>query len=270
MENPYQPIDATIIKVIEETPTIKTFVLEPEEPFRFTAGQFAQLTVYGVGEGPFTPSSSPYEEKTLEFTVMKVGRVTSALHTMEEGQKVGLRGPLGIPYPLEKFENREVFVVGGGVGYAPLRSLLLALFHDLKRYKRVAVRFGARTPQDICYKDQIPEWEQLDRVDIIQTVDVGDEHWKGPVGVVTVLLEEIDVDIATSPAVVCGPPIMMHFVTKRLLEAGFKPENIYLSMEKNMSCGVGQCRHCQLGEYLVCKDGPVMTWDQVKHIPDPF
>jgi len=267
--NPYQPTPCKITKIIDETPAIKTFVIEPK-PLDFEAGQFVELTVPGVGEAPFTPSSSPFDEDKLELTIMKVGRVTSALFELEPGATVGIRGPYGKKYPLEDFKGKEVFIVGGGVGFAPLRSLLLALIHNIDDYKKIYLRYGARTPQDVVYKYLLPEWKKLPKIDIVQTVDVGDETWKGPVGVVTVILEEIPVDFKNSVAVVCGPPIMMKFVTLKLLEKGFAPKDIYLSMERNMSCGLGMCNHCRVGELYVCKDGPVLTWEQIKHVEEPF
>ena len=266
--NPYRPILAKVVDTIDETPTIRTYALDPEERINFKAGQFISLGVPGLGEGFFTPSSSPFEPEKLETTIMRVGRVTTALEKLKKGDVVTLRGPFGKPYPLEKFKGREVFLVGGGVGMAPLRSLLLALLHDKKDYKKIVLRYGARTPRDLVYAKSMSEWAQ--EIDLRLSVDVGDETWKGNVGVVTTILDEIPVDVNTAVAVVCGPPIMMHFVNLRLLEAGFKDENIYHSMEKVMSCGIGKCGHCQLGEYLCCKDGPVLTWAQIKHIKDPF
>ncbi len=266
--NPYYPIPTKIKEIIPETPNITTFILDGR-PIDFEAGQFAELTVPGVGEAPFTPSSSPYD-KDLEFTIMKVGRVTEALFNLKKGDAVGVRGPFGKPYPLKQFKDREVFIVGGGVGFAPLRSLFLALLHNIKDYKKIYIRYGARTPNDIVYKKLIPQWQELDKVDILLTVDQGDDSWKGRVGVVTVILDEIPVDVKTAPTIVCGPPLMMKFVTQRLVEAGFKDENIYLSMEKNMSCGIGKCNHCRVGRFYVCKDGPVLTWKEIKDIEEPF
>jgi NAD(P)H-flavin reductase len=266
--NPYYAIPTKIKKIIPETPTITTFILDGK-PIEFLAGQFAEVTVPGVGEAPFTPSSAPHADD-LEFTIMKVGRVTSELFKLKEGDTIGVRGPFGKPYPLSEFKGKEIFIVGGGVGFAPLRSLFLALVHNLKDYKKIYIRYGARTPQDIAYKSQIPEWQNVDGVDMLFTVDVGDDSWKGRVGVVTVILDEIPVDVASAPSIVCGPPIMMKFVTRRLVEAGFKHENIYLSMESNMSCGIGKCNHCRVGKFYVCKDGPVLTWNDIKHIEEPF
>jgi NAD(P)H-flavin reductase len=201
---------------------------------------------------------------------MKAGAVTGGLHNMKSGDIVGLRGPYGIPYPIEKFYGREVFVVGGGVGLAPLRSLLLALFHEADKFKKIMIKYGARTPRDIVYKEEVREWAKKERTDLDITVDVGDPSWQGKTGLITTILDSPEIDIASSPAIVCGPPIMMKFVTKKLLDLGFSPNEIYLSMEKNMCCGIGKCFHCNIGKYFVCKDGPVFTWETIKDIEDPF
>jgi len=206
----------------------------------------------------------------MEFTIMKVGRVTEALFELKKGDLVGVRGPFGKAYPLKTFKGKEIFIVGGGVGFAPLRSLFLALVHNIKDYKKVYIRYGARTPDDLVYRKLIPGWQKIKGVDITLTVDVGDDSWNDTVGVVTVLLDDIPVDLDQAPAFVCGPPLMMKFVTQRLVEAGFKHQNIYLSMEKNMSCGIGKCNHCRVGKFYVCKDGPVLTWHDIKDIEEPF
>lgn len=270
MKNPYQPVEAEIVNVINETPAIKTFVLSPKQKIPFSAGQFMMVTVPGLGEAPFTPSSSPYVDETLEFTIMKAGSVTSALHAMKPGEKLGVRGPYGVPYPIEKFRGREVFIVGGGVGLAPLRSLLFALFHEVSSFKKIVIKYGARTPRDIVYKDQVKRWASNDRTQMDITVDVENPLWRGRVGLITTILDDPGVDVKTAAVIVCGPPIMMKFATKKLLDLGFQGSDIYLSMEKNMSCGIGKCFHCNLGKYFVCKDGPVFTWETVKDIPDPF
>ncbi|HID31982.1 MAG TPA: oxidoreductase [bacterium (Candidatus Stahlbacteria)] len=270
VKNPYTPIPCRLKEVIEETPTIRTFILD-SKPIEFEAGQFVELTVPGIGEAPFTPSSNPNDPENLELTIMKVGRVTSVLFDLKPGALLGIRGPYGKPYPIDAWKGKEVFIVGGGVGMAPLRSLLLALIDRIKDFKRVYLRYGARTPEDIVYKNLFPKWSKIKRLDIVQTVDVGDETWTGHTGVVTAILDQIPVEFKNSVAVACGPPIMLKFVTRRLVEAGFPPEVIYLSMEKNMSCGIGKCNHCRLGPYYVCKDGPVLTWDMIKDLKeDPF
>jgi len=268
-ENPYQPIEAEIVDVIDESPTIKTFVIKPISDFAFATGQFVELALPGKGEAPFTPSSSPTEKKQMEISIMKSGEVTGLLHECKKGQKVGIRGPFGHGYPVDDFAGKEVYIVGGGVGLAPIRSLFLTLVERIKDFKSVVCRFGAKTPEDFIYKNTLfGDWQKIDGVKIKLTVDQADGKWKDNVGMVTTILSKDDVNIKNAAAIVCGPPIMMKFVTLKLLEFGFAAKDIYLSMEKNMSCGIGKCGHCMIGKYYACKDGPVLTYEQVKDYPD--
>ncbi|MBP7215855.1 MAG: FAD/NAD(P)-binding protein [Candidatus Omnitrophica bacterium] len=268
MKNIYLPIEACIEDVIVESPTIKTFVIRPKEEFSFKTGQFIELTLPGMGEAPFTPSSDPANKETIDVTIMKAGRITSLLHGIQGKTAVGIRGPYGKGYPLEAFAGKDVFIVGGGVGLAPLRSLLFALFATIHNYNKVVLRYGARTSSDIIYKNAIDEWAKKEKVNIAVTVDVGDPEWKGNVGLVTTILKDAPVDSKNAVVIVCGPPIMMKFVTLKLLDLGFKEDAIYLSMEKNMSCGLGKCGHCRIGKYYICKDGPVFTFAQLKELHD--
>jgi len=267
--NLYQPVNGEITDIIDESPTIKTFVVVPEEKIKFQTGQFVELTLPGEGEAPFTPSSSPADTEKMDITIMKAGRMTGLLHECNKGRKVGIRGPYGNGYPVDDFVGKEVYIVGGGVGLAPIRSLFLTLVDRIKDFKSVVCRFGAKTPDDFIYKKTLfGVWQKIDGVDMKLTVDKGNGQWKGPVGVVTTILEPKDVDIKNAVAIVCGPPIMMKFATLKLLDFGFKTKDIYLSMEKNMSCGFGKCGHCMIGKYYVCKDGPVFTYDQIKGYPN--
>lgn len=271
-ENPYQPIEAKLLEIVEETPNIKTFVLKPLEDIGFLAGQFMEVTCPGVGEAPFTPSSSPFIKEKLEFTIMKAGGVTSALHELKPGTILGLRGPFGKGYPLKDFEGKEILIVGGGVGLAPLRSLLLSLMEERKKYKKILLCYGAKTPQDIVYKDCVCGWCELKpTLDVRLTVDKDEKNERPKncgVGLVTTTCDNLGLDMKNSVAIVCGPPIMMKFTTLKLLDCGYAPKDIYLSMEKNMSCGLGICGHCMIGKYFACKDGPVFTYEQLKDIPD--
>ncbi len=267
-ENPYQPIDSEIVDIIDESSTIKSFVVATSEPVSFRTGQFVELTLPGEGEAPFTPSSSPADTEKMEISIMNAGRVTNLLHKCEKGQKVGIRGPFGNGYPVDDFVGKDVYIVGGGVGLAPIRSLFLTLVDRIRDFKGVVCRYGAKSPEDFIYKKTLfGEWLKIDGVDIKLTVDKANGDWKGNVGVVTTILNPGDVDIKNAVAVVCGPPIMMKFATLKLMEFGFADKQIYLSMEKNMSCGIGKCGHCMIGKYYVCKDGPVFTYDQIKEYP---
>jgi NAD(P)H-flavin reductase len=240
--------------------------LRPEQEFSFAAGQFIELGLAGIGEAPFTPSSDPNIKDRLEVTVMNVGRLTKQLHSLNKDARVGMRGPFGEGYSLDEFKGREIVIVGGGVGLAPLRSLLFSLLFELEQYKKVLLRYGARSPKDTLYPKFLSKWSQ--KIDVVNTVDAAEPGYKGNVGLVTTILKDLPVEAKQAVSVVCGPPIMMKFATLKLIDLGFKPENIYLSMEKNMSCGLGKCGHCRIGRYYVCKDGPVFTYDKLKGIPD--
>ena len=267
MSNAFVPIPALVEDVIDETPTIKTFVFKPAEPIPFKSGQFMQLEVPGLGEAPFTPSSSPFDTEHMEITILKTGLVTDALHRLEPGVTLGLRGPFGKGYPVKKLEGKDILVIGGGVGLAPLRALLYHLFHDLDAYERISIRYGSRSPDELCFKRQHAEWDAKPNVDFHPTIDRPAEGWDGHVGLVTTLLDDLDMDLETTYAVSCGPEVMLKFVTWKLLDLGFPPERIYLSMNRNMSCGMGICGRCNVGPYYLCKDGPDMCYADIKDIP---
>jgi len=269
--NPYRPIETEVLDVITETPTIKTVKMKPKEEIIFKTGQFVELTIPGAGEAPFTPSSRPWLKDKMEVTVMQVGKVTERIHQLKKGETVGVRGPYGNGYPLEEFLGKELLVVGGGCGFAPLRSLMYEIFEKSKEFKKLFFRGGCKTPKDFLYKKETAEWAKRDDIDVVLTVDTldgGNGEWKGKVGLVTTVLDGIKMDKKNGIAVVCGPPIMMKFTTKKLIEMGFKDSNIYLSMERNMSCGIGKCGHCRIGPYYVCKDGPVFRYNDIKDFPD--
>lgn len=263
--NIYRPIRTEVLEIITETPTIKTVRLKPEEPLTFKTGQFIELTVPGAGEAPFTPSSNPSVKDVLEVSIMRVGKVTEKIHQLAKGDIVGLRGPFGNGYPLDDFKGKEVLIVGGGCGFAPLRSLMYSFFDRSEEFKKLVFRGGCKNPHEFLYRNEIEQWAKREDLDLKLTVDKGDETWKGAVGVVTVILDKLEMDCQKGIGIVCGPPIMMKFATKKLLELGFQESNIYLSMEKNMSCGLGKCGHCRLGTTYACKDGPVFRYNQIKN-----
>ncbi len=266
MNNPYEVTPAEIYDVVQESPLIRTLRLRPEHPVKFQTGQFIELSIPGIGEGPFTPSSSHYTDEVMDVTIMKTGFVTQYVHQSKVGDKVGLRGPYGSRYPLENFEGKDLLILGGGCGLAPLRSLFLTLLHDVEKYNSITFLAGAKTPKDCIYKDQAAEWRKYPNVKFIRAVDMvpDGEEWDEDVCLVTKLLEKINMEPDGNPAVVCGPPVMMKFGTFDLLKYGYKEENIYLSMEKKMYCGFGQCRHCAMGSYYACKDGPVFKYSDIK------
>jgi NAD(P)H-flavin reductase len=270
MENPYYPVKSVIQDVIEETPTIKTLVIKPEKPMPFRSGQFMQLTIPGIGEAPFTPSSSPSRPELIDITILKTGRLTAYSHDVKKGEIVGLRGGFGKGYPLDKMEGKEVLVVGGGVGLAPLRALLYYLFENTDKFKRISIKYGARTPDELCYRREHDKWRKIDKTDLTVTIDRSHPDWDGRVGLVTTLLDDLDIDLSNSIAVSCGPEIMLKFVSAKLESVGYKPEQIYLSMNRRMSCGIGKCGRCNIGSYLLCVDGPDMNYAKIKDVPDVF
>ncbi len=268
--NIYKPLKARLKKVIEESPMIKTLVLVPEREFSFKTGEFIELTVDGIGEAPFTPSSSPLVKDQFEVTIMKAGYVTSLMHELPVGTEMGVRGPFGRGYPVEAFFDKEVLILGGGCGLAPIRSLLYTLIEYKDKIRKVILAYGSKTPKDCIYKPLFSYLNSIENFEAIRSVDIADEQWDESVGVATVLLDKVQVDIGNAVSVVCGPPVMMKYGTFKLLGMGFTPAQIYLSMEKNMSCGLGKCGHCMMGEFFVCKDGPVFTYEEVKHLPDTW
>jgi NAD(P)H-flavin reductase len=274
--NPYQPLLARLTDVVEETPTIKTFVVEPPRPFAFQAGQFAQLTVPGVGEAPFTPSSDPAEPQRLEFTVIRTGRVTEELHALRPGNMVGLRGPFGVGYPVSELRGKHVLIVGGGCGLAPLRSLIYTLLRQLEQGgaggapASMRIKYGARESRELLYRRQYDAWAARPNVSVNVTIDVPEPIWSGHVGVVTTLLERLETLPEETVAVSCGPEIMLKFVTQTLLERGLAPEHIVLSMNRRMSCGIGKCGRCNIGPYYLCRDGPDIHYAQIKDLANVF
>ncbi len=270
--NPYIPMLARIVSVREEAPNINTFRLwlkdeEARRNFSFVPGQFLELTVFGYGEAPFSISSSPLEKEYFEVTVRKMGTVTRALFNLGEGGVVGVRGPFGRGWPIEDMRGENVLIIGGGIGIAPLRSLVEYIIANRDSFGEVILLYGARTPKDIVYKEELEQWR--DAIDVHLTVDMGDETWKGRTGVVTVLLDDVKVDPRETYSIQCGPPIMMHFVTKKLLEMGFSDERIVFSLERLMKCGMGFCGHCMISGKYVCRDGPVFNYSEVKTLLEP-
>jgi len=270
--NPYLPEIGIVKEVIQETPNIKTFriVLKDEEKmksFRFEPGQVGQLSVFGAGESTFVINSPPTRMEYLQFSVMRVGEVTTRLHQLKPGEEVGVRAPLGNWFPYEGMKGRDILIIGGGIGMAPLRTLLLFMLDNRKDYGDIDVIYGARSPQDLCYKDEVVEWEKREDMKLVLTVDREFPDWHKRVGLVpNVLLEE-----APGPdnkvAITCGPPIMIRFTLQALIKLGFRDEQIITTLERRMKCGIGLCGRCNIGPKYVCADGPVFTMAQLKELP---
>jgi NAD(P)H-flavin reductase len=265
--DPYRPELATIKEVYQETHNIRTLriVLDDEEKMRnftYGPGQVGQLSVFGTGESTFVINSPPTRKDYLQFSIMRVGEVTQRLHQLEPGDQIGVRAPLGQPFPVEEMKGKDILFVGGGIGMAPLRTLMLYMIDHRSDFGDITTIYGARTPNDLCYRYEFDEW-RAGGVNLVLTVDAEFPGWKERVGFVpTVLTEE-----APSPnnrlAIVCGPPIMIKFVLFGLKELGFEDENIITTLEKRMKCGVGICGRCNIGSKYVCVDGPVFSMKQL-------
>lgn len=250
--------------------TIDTFTMElvPEagENFDFLPGQFNMLYVFGVGEVPISISGDPKNKDRLLHTIRNVGLVTDALNKLRRGAMVGLRGPYGKPWPVDAAEGKDVVIVAGGIGLAPLRPVLYQLQDQRDRFRNIFILYGARTPGDLLYKNDLKKLSADLEIQVRVTVDQGDADWKGMIGVVTPLIQRAPFDPENSVAYVCGPEIMMHFAVRELHKRGVPDEKVYLSMERNMKCAVGHCGHCQFGPEFICKDGPVFRYDSIENL----
>jgi len=269
-KNIYQPHLTEIIKVIHETADTKTFHIQFVDPslretFSFLSGQFAEYSVFGEGEATFCISSSPTRLDHLEFSVKRVGRVTQALHQLNQGDLIGFRGPYGNHFPLESLKGRNLLFIGGGIGLAPLRSLIHNVLDTRADYDEITILYGARSPQDLCFKYDLEGWSRNPLVKMITTVDMGDADWKGKVGLVPMVLEEISPSAHGAVAIICGPPIMIRYTLKSLEKLGFTPHQIWTTLEMKMKCGLGKCGRCNIGPLYVCKDGPVFSFEEIRN-----
>ncbi|MGQ9694734.1 MAG: FAD/NAD(P)-binding protein [Thermodesulfobacteriota bacterium] len=274
--NIYQPHLMEIVKIIPETGDTKTFHIQflndnLRENFHYLSGQFAEYSVFGEGEATFCISSSPTRRGPLEFSVKKVGRVTQALHHLNEGDLIGFRGPYGNYFPLEKFKGKNLLFVGGGIGLAPLRSLINNVVDTRSDYGEITILYGARTPQDLCFRYDLEAWRKDPSLKLVTTVDVGDKDWQGKVGLVPIVLEELKPSSQNTMAITCGPPIMIRYTLRALDKLGFTPSQVWTTLEMKMKCGLGKCGRCNIGPLYVCKDGPVFSLEEIQNfISDEF
>jgi NAD(P)H-flavin reductase len=259
------PIPFRVRSVREELSHTFTLDLEPPDgEFSFLPGQFTMVYAFGIGEVPISISSDANDPTTVLQTIRRTGSVTNALGTLGAGAYVGIRGPFGTPWPMERAEGGDLLIIGGGIGLAPLRPAIYHAIRNRDRYEKVIVLYGTRTPDDILFESELREW--ADRTDLatLITVDAADRGWHGSVGVVTRLIGRVDFDPARTTAMVCGPEIMMKVTAETLFERhGMKPENIFVTMERNMKCAIGICGHCQFGPEFICTDGAVFPYTTV-------
>jgi NAD(P)H-flavin reductase len=272
----YNPARVRITAIRDEAPDVKTFRLEfvdegDLENFKakYRTGMFGLYGIFGEGESTFCIASPETRKDTIECTFRNVGRVTSALANADVGDMISFRGPYGNRFPLEKFEGKNLLFVAGGIALPPTRSVIASCLDEREKYGKITIVYGARTVDDLVYKDELAEWDKRDDVDLVIAVDPGGEtpEWTGKVGFVPSVLEELAPSPENAVVVMCGPPIMIKFTLVALDKLGFDPENVYTTLENRMKCGVGKCGRCNIGSTYVCKDGPVFTAAQLATLP---
>lgn len=269
--DPMTPYPVMIRKMIWENDDTFTLSLDLSDAFseyRFLPGQFNMLYLYGVGEVAISISSDPARQGTLDHTIHRVGTVTSALARKKRGDFLGLRGPFGSSWPVDAGRGKDVCIVTGGIGLAPLRPLIYTILRERNAFGRVIVMYGGRSPLELLFRVELEKWRNDHRVETLVTVDRGDTSWKGHIGVVTTLFSYTRLDAKNTIAYVCGPEVMMRYTVAELEQRGIPPDQVYLSMERNMKCAVGFCGHCQFGPTFICKEGPVYPLPRIRPLLD--
>lgn len=265
--DPMCPLPFRVQRLNQETADTFTLKLAPSagvDEFVFAPGQFNMLYVFGVGEVPISISGDPNVPSTLVHTTREVGAVTRAMRKLKRGDTLGVRGPFGSRWPIEQAVGSDVVIVTGGIGLAPLRPALYRLMSERAKYGKIVLLYGARTPEDILYESELREWRSQFDLEVYVTVDRATGGWRGNVGVVTSLIPKAPFDPHSTMALVCGPEVMMRFAIQELQKRGVRAENTFVSLERNMKCGIGFCGHCQFGPTFICKDGPVFRLDAIE------
>lgn len=272
--DPLIPMVGVVTDIRTDTPDVKTFRvvgLDGKKPFVHIPGQCAMLSMPGVGEALFSITSSPTNEEYLEFSIKKCGCVTTWLHQMDVGQQVTLRGPYGNGFPVDTdFKGKDLVFVAGGIGLAPLRSVINYVRHYRENYGQVDIVYGSRSKQDLVdFQEIIDEWCQEPGINVHLTIDREQPDWDGHVGFVPNYVKELGFDTSRT-VVMCGPPIMIKFTLAGLEELGFRRDQVYTTFELKMKCALGKCGRCNIGDKYVCKDGPVFRLDQMSELPDEY
>jgi NAD(P)H-flavin reductase len=257
------PAVFSVVARTEETADTITLRVQPQASgtTAFGPGQFSMLYAFGVGEVPISISGDPGFAGFLEYTIRSVGAVTKALSALDQGDPLGVRGPYGVGWPIDGASGRDLLIIAGGIGLAPLRPVVLHVLANRSRFNSISLLYGARTPNDLLFNIQLHEWRSRFDVDFEITVDRGDSAWMGDVGMVTQLLNRVSFEPDNTTAMVCGPELMMRATARQLQAHGVATRDIAVSLERNMKCGIGMCGHCQLSTHLLCRDGPVVSYD---------
>lgn len=271
--NPYLPEIATVVEIIQETPNIKTFRLRFDDPevmanFSFQPGQVGQLGIFGVGESTFAITSKPGEKRFIQFSVMRAGEVTKALHNLSVGDKVGIRAPMGCGFPVEQWKGKKILFVMGGIGSAALKATIEYTLEHRSDYASISILYGATAPQNFTYQEDIKVWQERPDINLTLTIDKECEGWQCDVGLVPTILEKMNPSPDNTIAVLCGPPIMIKFALMSFRKLGFSDDQTYTTLEKRMKCGIGICGRCNVGPKYVCVDGPVFSMAELAALPN--
>jgi sulfite reductase subunit B len=267
----YAPVMATIIEVQEMTEYEKLFTIQLPNGMQLNhrPGQFVNVSVLGVGEAPISITSSPSRTSDkFELCIRRAGDLTSVIHNLGAGDQLGVRGPFGRGFPIDKFRGKDMLLAPGGLGLAPMRSLLWEILDERHNFGRIMVLYGARTPSEMLFRDELKELEDRKDVELYLTVDKAEDGWTGQTGVITTLFPDITVHARNTIAVTIGPPVMYRYVLMELLSKGISDGNIWLSLERRMKCGVGKCGHCQINNVYACQDGPSFTYSEIKFLQE--
>jgi len=266
VKSPYLPEKATIksIASLTETERLFTLTLDSGRSLGHTPGQFVEVSLFGIGEGPISISSPPADDNSFELGVRAAGNLTRAMHKLAAGDTLGIRGPFGNGFPVETLMGKDLLFVAGGIGLVPLRSLIKYSLTHRDAFGRIIILFGARSPKERLFTDELADWSSRTDVEFLETVDRGDESWKGNVGVITTLFKKISIDPRRTAALIVGPPVMYKYALLEVQAKEVPKQNIWLSLERRMKCGLGKCGHCQINNYYVCQEGPVFTFAQIE------
>ncbi len=265
----YLPEMCTILETHDMTEQNKFFRVELSKPLQHKPGQFVMVSIMGVGEAPISISNGPTQQSILEMVIRRTGRLTRVLHDLDAGDTIGIRGPYGSGFDLNEFYGKDILFVAGGLGLAPLRSLITPVTQKADRFGRITIVSGARNPAEELYRDDLKTWDRIDNVTVLRLVDRTENMpWKFGVGLVTQPLPQLAIDPQNTLACLCGPPVMYKFVVMALSAKNLPAENIFVDLERRMKCGVGKCGHCQINHRYCCRDGPVFRLSDVANLPE--
>ncbi|MBM4055867.1 MAG: oxidoreductase [Planctomycetes bacterium] len=266
----YLPEIARIVSVRQLTEMEKYFEISTEgkKEFSFNPGQFVQLSVFGIGEAPISISSSPFNKDTVGLCIRRMGDVTTAIHKLEIGASVGIRGPLGNGFPVRELKGKDILFIAGGLGLAPLRSMISYVLEKRKDFGRIIILYGTKSPGELLFRDDLETWRQIEDIELIITVNRPDKDWTGRTGVITRFIPSLELEPQNTYALVVGPPVMYKYALLELQEKLIPENNIIMSLERRMKCGVGKCGHCQINGVYVCLDGPEFRYHTLKFLSE--